>query len=163
MGSGLKLTTAKQRLEEIAIRVVEGQGLEFVDLELKRQGQSTVVQVFADRSGGIGMDELQAVSREMSVLLDAEDPLEGHFILEVSSPGLDRPLQNENDYRRAIGRLVRITTSEPVGEPARTRHVGRVVAVADGGASLTLERQNDARCDVPLDKIESGRLEIEFK
>jgi len=161
-GSRLTLTTPLESVKKIAQRVAEDRGLELVDVELKRKRQGALVRVFADRPGGIGIDELQGLSRELSAVLDAEDPVQGSYTLEVSSPGLDRPLVDERDFRRAAGRLVRIVTREPSGAPPSRRVVGRVSAVEEGRVILSLE-QGGGVCDIPIEQIESGRLEVEFK
>jgi len=161
-GSRLTLTTPLESVKRIAQRVAEDRGLELVDVELKRKRQATLVRVFADRLGGIGIDELQGLSREISAVLDAEDPIDGAYTLEVSSPGLDRPLQGERDFRRAAGRLVRLATTEAFGSPPSKRVVGRVSAVEGGRVTLSLE-QSGGVCDIPIEQIESGRLEVEFK
>ena len=96
---------------------------------------SRIVRLFVDKEGGIGLDELQSVSEEVSAILDAEDPIPTAYTLEVSSPGLDRPLRGEADYRRFAGKLARLSSYEPVD--GRRHWTGRLVAV-DDGASVTL-------------------------
>jgi ribosome maturation factor RimP len=148
-----------ERVRSVAQRVTQGRGFELVDVELKRAQGGALVRVFVDREGGIGLDDLQSVSEEVSAILDAEDPIEGHYTLEVSSPGLDRPLRSEADYRRFVGRLAKLSSYEPIA--GRRHWTGRIVGVDDGIVTLELvgERQS-AR--VPLAKVSHGRLEVEF-
>jgi ribosome maturation factor RimP len=130
-----------------------------VDVELKRAGQQTLLRIYVDRPGGIGLDDLQSVSEEVSAILDAEDPIEGHYTLEVSSPGLDRPLRGESDYQRFVGRLARLASYEPVD--GRRHWTGRIVSCERG--IVTLELVGEAtRASVPLAKVSHGRLEVEF-
>ena len=72
------------------------------------------MRLFVDKEGGIGLDELQSVSEEVSAILDAEDPIASSYTLEVCSPGLDRPLKTEADYREFVGKLVKLSSYEPV-------------------------------------------------
>ena len=90
-------------MRSVAPRVTADRGFELVDVEMKRATGGQLVRLFVDKPGGIGLDELQSVSEEVSAILDAEDPIDGPYTLEVSSPGLDRPLKTEADYRRFVG------------------------------------------------------------
>jgi len=150
----------KDAIRRIADRVTAGRGYELVDLEVKREPRGHRVRLFVDKEGGIGLEDLQSVSEEMSAILDVEDPVDSSYTLEVSSPGLDRPLRNEADYKRFLGRLARISSYEPV--EGRRHWTGRLVSVEDGVVSLHLEHENGAPARIPLDKIAHGRLEVEF-
>jgi ribosome maturation factor RimP len=145
----------------VAQRVVDGRGFELVDVEVKRGRDGHVVRLFVDKEGGIGLQELQTVSEEVSAILDAEDPIESAYTLEVSSPGLDRPLKNEADYRRFVGRLVKLASYEPVD--GRRHWTGRLQSVDDGALVVVLEKEKGAVARIPLDKVSHGRLEVEFK
>jgi ribosome maturation factor RimP len=147
-------------VRSVAERVTAGRGFELVDVEVKRQPRGSLVRLYVDRPGGIGLDDLQSVSEEVSAILDVEDPLTSSYTLEVSSPGLDRPLRTEGDYRRFVGSLARVSSYEPL--EGRRHWTGRLVAVEDGVVSLTLEREGGAVARIPLGKIAHGRLEVEF-
>jgi len=148
-----------ERVRSAAERVTADRRFELVDVELKRAAGGQLVRLYVDRPGGIGLDELQSVSEEVSAILDAEDPIEGRYTLEVSSPGLDRPLRGETDYRRFVGRLAKLSSYEPV--EGRRHWTGRIVA-CDGGI-VTLELVGEqASARVPLAKVSHGRLEVEF-
>jgi ribosome maturation factor RimP len=144
----------------VAERVTSGRGFELVDLEIKRDRSGHLVRLFVDREGGIGLEELQSVSEEVSAILDAEDPIETTYTLEVSSPGLDRPLKTEADYRRFVGKLAKLSSYEPV--EGRRHWTGRLAAVEAGVVSVTLEKEGGAVARIPLAKIAHGRLEVEF-
>ena len=138
-----------------------GRGYELVDLEVKREPKGHRLRLFVDKEGGIGLDDLQSVSEEMSAILDAEDPIDATYTLEVSSPGLDRPLKDEADYRRFVGRLVKLSSYEPW--EGRRHWTGRLQSVTDGSVTVTLEKEKGATARIPLEKIAHGRLEVEFK
>jgi ribosome maturation factor RimP len=148
-------------VKDVAARVTASRGFELVDVEFKRgPGTGTVVRLFVDKEGGIGLDELQSVSEEVSAILDAEDPLEIAYTLEVSSPGLDRALRHEGDYRRFTGRLACLSSYEPID--GRRRWTGRLIGLEDGLVSLRLEKEGDAIVRLPLAKLSHARLEVEF-
>jgi ribosome maturation factor RimP len=147
-------------VRDVAGRVTSARGFELVDVELKRQAGSVLVRLYVDKDGGIGLEELQSVSEEVSAILDAEDPIDSAYTLEVSSPGLDRPLRHEGDYRRFVGRLARLSSFEPL--EGRRRWLGRIVGVEEGSVSLRLESEGGTLVRLPLDKLAHGRLEVEF-
>ena len=147
-------------MRSVASRVTADRGLELVDVELKRAQDGQLVRLFVDQpGGGIGLDALQTVSEEVSAILDAEDPIDGNYTLEVSSPGLDRPLHGEADYRRFVGKLAKLSSYEPVD--GRRHWTGRIVACDDGIVTLELVGEK-ASARVPLSKVSHGRLEVEF-
>jgi len=145
----------------IAERVTTGRGFELVDAELLRQPGRMLLRLYVDKPGGIGLDELQSVSEEVSVILDAEDPIAAAFTLEVSSPGLDRPLKSEADYKRFVGKLAKLSSYEAID--GRRHWTGRLLSVEGGVVEIALEKEGGKHCRVPHDKISHGRLEVEFQ
>ena len=145
----------------VAQRVTDGRGFELVDVEIKKGKDGQFVRLYVDKEGGIGLDELESVSHEVSAILDAEDPIPGRYTLEVSSPGLDRPLKDEKDFRRFIGRLARISSYEPLD--GRRHWTGRLTEVEEGAVTVRLESEKGALARIPLAKIASARLEVEFR
>ena len=141
--------------------MTSGRGYELVDLEIKRGKGGQFVRLYVDKEGGIGLDELETVSHEISAILDAEDPIAGSYTLEVSSPGLDRPLKDEKDYRRFIGRLARISSYEPID--GRRHWTGRLLSVEEGTVEVRLESEGGAVARLPLSKVAAARLEVEFR
>jgi len=139
--------------------VTADRGFELVDVEMKRAGGAHIVRLFVDKPGGIGLDDLQSVSEEVSAILDAEDPISGRYTLEVSSPGLDRPLKTESDFRRFAGRLVKVSSYELVD--GRRHWTGRIVSCEEGQLTLDLEQDGDL-ARIPCDRISHARLEVEF-
>lgn len=156
MGQG-----ARETIQSVAERVTSGRGYELVDVEVKRERGGHLVRLYVDKEGGIGLDDLQSVSEEVSAILDVEDPVASSYTLEVSSPGLDRPLKTEAEYRRFVGRLVKLSSYEPW--EGRRHWTGRLKSVEDGTITVSLEKEKGAEVRIPLGKIAHGRLEVEFK
>jgi ribosome maturation factor RimP len=156
----LKEEATLERVTAVAERVTEGRGFELVDVEIKKDREGRLVRLFVDREGGIGLEDLQSVSEEVSAILDAEDPIASTYTLEVSSPGLDRPLKKETDYRKSVGKLVKLSSYEPV--EGRRHWTGRLAAFEDGVLRVTLEKEGGKVALIPLEKVSHGRLEVEF-
>ncbi|MGI6656453.1 MAG: ribosome maturation factor RimP [Desulfobulbus sp.] len=108
-------------------------GMELVELQFRREGQGWVLRLFIDKEGGVTIDDCATVSREVGAYLDVEDLIEHAYHLEVSSPGLERPLKKAGDYERFAGRLARFKLREPL---AGTKVVIGVLRGLDGGAVL---------------------------
>jgi ribosome maturation factor RimP len=147
-------------LESLARRAAEAEGLDLAWIELQRQGGSFVFRVFIERAcGNTGLTDCERVSSRLGLLLDVEDPIESAYTLEVSTPGLDRPLHGEKDYERFAGRLARVKTKEAF--QGRRRLVGRLVGVREG--NLLLDETDLGAVSVPLALIEVCRLEVEIE
>lgn len=120
---------------QMAQRVVESEHLELVDVEYKAGKARSLLRIFIDKQGGVTLDDCENVSRQMSALLDVEDILKSAYVLEVSSPGLDRPFKTDRDYERSIGRYVRVHYSEEDGSAKQS--AGTLMEVND--TDLVLE------------------------
>jgi ribosome maturation factor RimP len=148
-----------ETLESLARRAASAEGLQVAWVELKRQGGSQVFRVFIEREdGGAGLSDCERMSERLGLLLDVEDPIESAYVLEVSTPGLDRPLREEKDYVRFAGRLARLKTKDSLD--GRRRFVGRLGGVQSGAVRIDDEEMGPVA--VPLASIESGRLLVEF-
>ncbi|ANA40419.1 MULTISPECIES: ribosome maturation factor RimP [Geobacter] len=151
------------RITVVAEQLLAPQGLELVEAEYKREGRQMVLRLFIDKPEGVTLDDCAAVSRELSEILDVEDVIREHYMLEVSSPGLNRPLKKEADYERYAGRLVKVRTFELLADEEGNRRktfLGDLVGLSDGVVTLTLREGQLAR--IPLDKIAKANLEFEF-
>jgi len=152
-----------QRAESLLQPILSSMGLELVDLELKKVGRSQVLRVFIDKPGGVNLDDCAEVSRELSVQLDVEDCISSRYTLEVSSPGLNRPLKNVQDFARYQGRLAVVKTAELLkdekGSPRKT-FLGTIEGVDEEFVVLHLKEGPLAR--IPHDKIAKAHLEFEF-
>jgi ribosome maturation factor RimP len=149
------------KLQQLIEPVVTGQGYELVDLEFKSELGGWVLRVFIDKpkvEGGVGLDDCASVSRELSAVLDVEDVIPQHYSLEVSSPGINRPLKKEADFARFVGKKAKIRTRHPVGE-SRRNFSGTLVSVAEGKVKIDV---GDQVCEVPVDDVEKANLVYEF-
>jgi ribosome maturation factor RimP len=168
------VTTARdasiERIRAAASRVAESHGLELFDLQFRRESIGWVLRVVIDRVGDegpqgareepVGIMDCQRMSHDLGTLLDVEDELGGalgQYTLEVSSPGLDRPLRGEADFRRFTGRLAKVVTSETIG--GQTSFAGRITGVEDGIVVITEGRRTHR---VPLAVVKRARLDVEF-
>src|SRR4026208_43946 len=147
-------------------RGVGAHGLDLFDLELTRESQGWVVRVTIDRPGpaatpedSVGIEDCATVSRELSTILDVDDPLDRAYTLEVTSPGLDRPSRHEADFRRFAGRTASIVLEAPLN--GQTFFSGRIEAVEDGHVVLLVGKRNRAH-RIPLAGIKRARLEVDF-
>ena len=154
-----------EHIRAIAQRVAASRGLEIWEIQSRREAVGHVVRVFIDRPGpaatpedSVSIEDCEQVNREISTILDVEDPLPFSYTLEVSSPGLDRPLRGEGDYRRFAGRLAKVVVSEAVDN--QKAFEGRLRGVDDG--ALLLEAPNGRMHRLPMRLITRARLEVEF-
>jgi ribosome maturation factor RimP len=154
-----------EHIRAIAERVAASRGLTVWDLQSRREASGHVVRVFIDRPGpaatpeeSVSIEDCEQVNREISTILDVEDPLPFTYTLEVSSPGLDRPLRGADDYRRFSGRLAKVVVSEPVDR--QKAFEGRLRGV--DAADVLLEAPNGRVHRLPMRLISRGRLEVEF-
>lgn len=146
------------KIEEIIAPVIASLGLELVDINFVKEGGRWFLRIFIDQPGGIGLEECQMVSEKISPLLDEKDPIAQAYILEVSSPGLDRPLKKLADFQRFCGREINLKSYEPIG--GRRRFKGELVAATDQAVTLKVDDENVV---VPIDRIASARLVPEIK
>jgi ribosome maturation factor RimP len=103
-------------LRECVASVVNPMGYEFVGLELQRQGKTSLLRIYIDAEKGVTVDDCVRVSRQVSAVLDVEDPIQGRYNLEVSSPGIDRPLFELAHYTKQLGKRIKIRVHNPVDE-----------------------------------------------
>ena len=153
------------QIRAIAERVAASRGLEVWDLQSRREVVGHVIRVFIDRPGpaaspeeSVSIEDCEQVNREMSTILDVEDPLPFAYTLEVSSPGLDRPMRGVEDYRRFSGRLAKVVVKEAVDN--QKAFEGRLRGVEQD--DVLLEAPNGRMHRLPLRLIARGRLEVEF-
>jgi ribosome maturation factor RimP len=156
---------AVERIREAASRVVESHGLEVFDVQLRRESTGWIVRVFIDRPGpsgtpedSVGVEDCAAVSRELSTILDVEEPLDRAYTLEVSSPGLDRPLRGARDFERFTGRAAKIVLDEPMD--GQSAFAGRIRGLEDG--MLVFEAEGRKLRRIALTNIKRARLDVEF-
>ncbi len=147
-----------RELEGLARSAASAEGVDVAWCELKGKHGSRVLRVFIERTDGdVGLSECERVSKRLGVVLDVEDPIDSAYTLEVSTPGLDRPLHDERDYLRFTGKLARVKTNRAVD--GRKRFVVRLSGISGGFLSLDEE---GATARIPWSVVESGRLEVEL-
>lgn len=151
--------TLAQNLTELIEPLLQARGVDLVELQLRQQKGAWLVRIFVDTEGGISLDDCRIVSLEIGQILDAEDLIPESYVLEVSSPGLDRPLRTPRDFQRQMRRLVTVFLRTPLQE--KTQYTGRVAAVAE--TSLVLHQPPEAPIEIPLTHIDHGIVELEFK
>ncbi|MGN1267871.1 MAG: ribosome maturation factor RimP [Dorea sp.] len=106
----------EQKTEAILIPIVEELGFELVDVEYVKEGSTWYLRTYIDKPGGISIDDCEVVSRRLSDILDEKDYIDEAYIMEVSSPGLGRPLKKEKDFKRSLGKEVEIRTYRMVNK-----------------------------------------------
>ena len=154
-----------EHIRAIAERVAASRGLTVWEIQSRRETTGHVVRVFIDRPGpaatpedSVSIEDCEQVNREMSTILDVEDPLPFAYTLEVSSPGLDRPLRSDDDYQRFAGRLAKVVVSEAVDN--QKAFEGRLRGLDAG--DVLLEAPNGRMHRLPLRLIARARLDVEF-
>jgi len=148
-----------QRVWELAEPLALAADLELVDVQYRPEGGRLILRLLLDRpDGGVTLDQLTRVSREVGDLLDAHDAVPGRYSLECSSPGLNRPLIREVHFRRALGRQVRIRTRTPIGERRQLR--GTLEAVTADG--VTISEPSTGSTFIPFALIERANIEYDF-
>jgi ribosome maturation factor RimP len=150
--------TVSKQVEALALPVLEELGLELVEVQYRREQSGWVLRLIIDKQEGVSLDDCTAVSREISQLLDIEDFIDQAYNLEVSSPGLDRPLKNMADFQRFTGRKAKIKTMVPIdGEHV---FIGKIQQTAGEMIILEVGRKE---VTIPFAQISKARLEVEFK
>ena len=147
----------KDRLSVLADSVASEYGVGIADIELTGSLRRPTLRIFIDKEGGITLDDCEKFSRAFSAVLDVEDPIRVPYVLEVSSPGLDRPLKRLRDFEMNIGKLARVVTKESIEN--QNFFVGRIKEVK--GDSIILVIESDREIDIPFGKVSKARLEIE--
>jgi len=149
----------------IAARVAAGYGLEIFDVQYRREGAGMVLRVQIDRPGpaasaeeSVSVEDCANVSRDLSAIFDVEDVVPTSYTLEVSSPGLDRPLRRADDYARFAGRRAKLVMREPIdGQSFFKGTLGGVDA-----SDVLIDGEDGRRHRVPLSVITRANLEVEF-
>lgn len=144
-------------VEELAAPILEGMNIELVDIEYQKEGSNWFLRVFIDKEGGIDIDDCGAVSEKLSKQLDEADPIKDAYFLEVSSPGIERPLKKEKDIQWAIGKRVHVKTYEAI-EDAK---IFEGILTEFDGKVLTIQEEKKSY-QIPFDKVASARLSVVF-
>jgi ribosome maturation factor RimP len=145
------------KVVELAQSLMGDLAFELVDVAFVSERGRWVLRVYVDKEGGITLDDCARISRELGTLVEVHEIIEQPYTLEVSSPGLDRPLKNEKDFRRAVGMKIKIKTIAPI--EGQKRFVGQLQEVLEGTLVLLVE---DKRIPLSMVNIERANLVYEF-
>jgi len=137
--------------------VINAEGMELYDIEFNRMRGKGLLRVFIEKEGGVTIDDCEHISREIEAALDVEDPIPFSYVLEVSSPGLDRPLRKLEDFNKYSGNTVRVITLEAIDD--QTFFIGTIEKVENDEISLLLPKNRHVI--IPFKNISKARLEVE--
>ena len=150
-------TSIYQSVADLIKPTLEGNGIELVDIEYKKTGRIRVLRVFIDKNQGVTVHDCQELSREIEDLIEIHELIDDHYVLEVSSPGLDRPLKKDTDFLRNKGKRIQIKTYSPINN--KKENAGTIRNFIND--TLFLERKKDI-LKIPLTDIAQAKLIIEF-
>jgi len=154
------------KVHRLIAPVLQDMAVELVDLEFKREGRDWFLRLFIDKEGGVTLDDCADVSREIDALLEVEEMVDTAYRLEVSSPGLDRPLKKPEDYERFKGRQVKVKTFEKLDPDdrghSRKTFVGELLGLEAGKVRILQLDKKGGVVEIPLDGIAKANLEFDF-
>lgn len=151
------MTMKQAQLESLLDADISSMGYEFVGCVLMQQGRGTLLRIYVDKPGGVTVEDCTKVTRHVNSVLDVEDPIQGHYTLEVSSPGLERPLFKPMHYQKVIGKKIKLKLHAP--RDGR-RNFSGVLQAADA-ENITLLIDNVA-IELPYHDIDKAHVELEF-
>ena len=158
--------TVLTQIEMLVTPILDDLGFELVDLQLQSEGRQMALRIFIDKPGGITLDDCVVVSREVGAILEVEDPIKSAYRLEVSSPGLDRPLKKPADFERFSGYMVKLKTRSLIDPDqrghARKTFVGTLLGLEDDQVRLEQSDKRGGQAVIALAEIEKANLEEEF-
>ncbi len=158
-------------VESLALPLANDMAFKLIDVEYSRGGGRGIVRIYLDKPGGITLDDCEAFSRQMSDILDSADPVPGSYFLEVSSPGLDRPLKKDRDFESFKGRRVEVRTFGPIAphvsvtpgtdgpgkESKAVREVhGELIGLIDG--NVVVRDESGLVWEIPREQVAKARL-----
>lgn len=147
------------RVREILSPLTEKKKIEIIDVTYKREGHRMVLRILLDKEDGITVDECSEINNQLSQMLDVENILDEHYILEVSSPGLDRPMKSQEDFKRALGKNIKVTTYAPID--GKNVFIGKLLGIAE--STIVMEDAEGISTEIPKEKIARAKQEITFK
>jgi len=148
----------KNMARDLVLPILQRVNFDLVDIEYLREGNNWYLRVYIDKPGGITIDDCQLVSEELSNKLDIADPIKHKYILEVSSPGIERPLKSERDFERYKGEIIRIKLFHAMND--KKNYEGELLGVMDGDVALRLE--NGAIISFEINEIALAKRTIKL-
>jgi ribosome maturation factor RimP len=146
-------------IRKVTEPILEASGMELIKVEILTKEKGRILRLYIDKEGGVNLDDCVKISKQINPVLDVEDIIHGSYVLEVSSPGLDRPLVREKDFLKYKGKLVKIQIKEPIDN--RRNYKGKIVDVKEGILMLNIEE--GITVELPLFLIIKAKLIPEFK
>lgn len=153
-----KRRDVEAKTEELVMPLIDEKGFEFVDTEFVKEGSSYYLRVFVDKPGGITIDDLESVSRPLSDKLDEKDFIDEQYILEVSSPGLGRPMKKDRDFDRNMEKIVEIHLYK--AQDGEKELVGKLTGYNEETITIEIEEGNEIKLDRA--NVSLAREYIEF-
>jgi ribosome maturation factor RimP len=156
-----RMQDATGRIEQVVRPILWSLGLDLVEISISGQGPRTIVRVFIDKPGGVTLDDCEEAHRSVNPALDVADPFPHAYIVEVSSPGLDRPLRRPEDFRRMQGKRISLKLREPHRDQWRV--TGEIVGVEENAVTLALEEKKIMEMvRFEFGRIVTARLDVGF-
>ena len=153
-----KEKNSEKKVEELLIPIIEEKNLELVDIEFVKEGPNWYLRIYIDKENGVSIDDCEAVSKALEKKLDETDPIEQAYILEVSSPGIDRPLKKEKDFIKYAGEIVDIKLYKPFD--GKKEYQGKLKGLQD--KIITIVEENGNEISFTQKEIASIRLAVIF-
>lgn len=157
-GEKMKKNVLEDMVTKMVLPILDNYEFELVDLEYTKEGPHFYLKVFIDKPGGITIDDCQKVSEQLSELLDEKDPIDDNYFLEVSSPGLDRPLKKDKDLEKSIGKDIEISLYKQVD--GKKKYIGRLTKFDEKSILISDEKENIIEIDREI--ISKINLAIKF-
>jgi ribosome maturation factor RimP len=148
----------REAIDAIIERVTSREGLELVHWELEGPRNNQTLRIFIDKEGGVTHSDCETVSHQVGAMFDVEDLIADQYMLEVSSPGVDRPLYKRTDYERFAGNKVKLKTQQPINGQRNFR--GRLIGIE--GETVKLEVENSGIIEIAFEQITKANIEYEF-
>tara|TARA_B100000315_G_scaffold190065_1_gene180042 strand:- start:1331 stop:1840 length:510 start_codon:yes stop_codon:yes gene_type:complete len=152
-----KKSIINEKIQSLIRPIVEAEKMELVDVEYK-VGPNGVLRIFIDKTGGVNVSDCANISTQVGAFLEIENIIENNYVLEVSSPGLDRPLKNKADYDRNKGKLIKVSLYAPL--EGKKTFTGQIISTDD--QKVILKEKSNKIINIPFADIAKGILEIEF-
>lgn len=147
-----------ERVNKIAADVAEAHGVELVNVDIAGTKRDAVLRIYIDKEGGVTLDDCSAVSREVETVLDAEDPIPSRYVLEVSSPGIERELYSLSDFAKFAGRLIKVKTRDAID--GQKTFVGPIISVDDN--TITIEDRTRGLMSFEYSDVDKANLKIDL-
>lgn len=145
------------KIRSLVKPILEEEGIELVDIEFRPKGKRWLLRIYIDKDGGVNLGDCERISREVGTLLDVEDLIDHPYNLEVSSPGLTRPLRSLDDFKRFKGRLCKVVTKKSIN--GKTDFLGEIVDVTEEEIKV---KERKGQVAIPFGVIKKANLELEI-